>query len=232
MKGASAMASARTVKVGPRAVLAGDGGLLMTAACALVMGLASLLGSVPHAPIVAWTIGMAVAVFAPLLAWRLHRRHADGSATGGALLGYIAGGVLLFILLMLGAIVARIATAVGLFGTADDAGNVVGVIAVVAIVVAYLVVVAWLDVDALRDLSPKRHEHAWLDIVRLVATGAFVAYLVGVIVWATGASDVDDVGLTLLLVAPGAIGAAVVTVADMIVRRDEQRSHGNLISGV
>jgi len=225
------MASARTFKVGPRALLAGDGGLLMAAACAVVMGLALLLGSVPHAPIVVGIIGMAVAVFAPLLAWRLHGRHADGSATGGALLGYITGGALLFLLLMLGAIVARIATAVGLFATADDAGNVVGLIAVVAIVVAYLVVVAWLDVDALRDLSPQRRTHAWLDVARLLATAACVAYLVGVIVWATGASDVDDVGLILLLVAPGAIGAAVVTVADVMVRRDEQGSHAHLISG-
>jgi hypothetical protein len=231
VKGASVIASARTFKLGPRALLAGDGGLLMAAASAVVMGLVSLVGSVPHAPIVAWSIGMAIAVFAPLLAWRLHGRRADGSATGGALLGYITGGVLLFLLLMLGAIVARIVTVVGLFATADDAGKVVGLIAVVAIVVAYLAVVVWLNVDALRDLSPQRREHAWLDVARLVATVAFVAYLVGVIVWAAGPSDVDDVGLILLLVAPGTVGAAVVTVADLMVRHDEQRSHGHLISG-
>jgi hypothetical protein len=226
------MSSARILEMGPRAALAGDGGLLLAAACAIVMGLATLLGSVPHVPVVVVGIGTVVAVFAPLLAWRLHGRHVDGSATVGACLGYITGGVLLFLLLMLGAIVARIVTAVGLFASSDDAGKVVGIVAVVAIMVAYLAAVAWLDVDALRDLSPKRREHARLDVTRLVATVAFVAYLAGVIVWATGASNVEDVGLILLLVAPGTIGAAVVTVADMFMRSSEKRTHGHLISGV
>jgi hypothetical protein len=55
---------------------------------------------------------------------------------------------------------------------------------------------------------------------------------VGVIVWASGASEVDDIGLILLLVAPAAVGAAVVTVADLMVRHDERQSHGHLILGV
>jgi hypothetical protein len=104
----------------------------------------------------------------------LHGRRADGSATCGALLGYLTRALHLFLLLMLGAIAARIATAVGLFATADDAGNAAGLTAVVAIVVACLAVVVWLT-STLRDLSPKRREHAWIDVARLVATVAFVA---------------------------------------------------------
>jgi hypothetical protein len=76
---------------------------------------------------------------------------------------------------MLGAIAVRIATAVGLFATADEAGNAAGLTAVVAIVVAYLAVAVWLEVDALRGLSPKRREHAWPDVARPVATVVFVA---------------------------------------------------------
>ena len=71
---------------------------------------------------------------------------------------------------------------------------------------AYLAVAVWLDVDALRDLSAKRREHAWLDVARLVATVAGVAYLVGATVWATGAPDVDYFGLIVSLVAGGGVG--------------------------
>jgi len=98
--------------------------------------------------------------------------------------------------------------------------------------VAYLAVAVWLDVDALRDLSAKRREHAWLDVARLVATVAGVAYLVGATVWATEHPEFDYIGALLSLGGCGIVGAAVVTVADMDVRHDEQRSHGPLVSGV
>ena len=91
--------------------------------------------------------------------------------------------------------------------------------------------VAWLDVDALRDLSPRRREHAWLDVARLVATVAIVAYLVGVYAWATASPEHDYVGAILSLMGCGIVGAAVVTVADVLVRSRERRSHGHLIPG-
>ena len=63
------------------------------------------------------------------------------------------------------------------------------------VVAAYLVVIVWLDVDALRDLSPQRREHVRLDIVRLLATVVYVAFVVGWIVWARGLTpDIDRVG--------------------------------------
>jgi hypothetical protein len=219
------MASARTSKVGPRALLAGDGGLLMAAACAVLAPLGYLFEGVAI-PL------MVVGLLAPLLAWWLHGRRVDRPATGGAVLGVLAGVVLLFVLVMLTVLVILTLTALGLSATSVDAGKVLGQVQVVVIALAYLALAAWLDADALRDLSPKRREHAGLDVVRLVATVAGVAYLVGVIVWATGHPEFDYIGMILSLGGCGIVGAAVVTVADINVRHDEQRSRGPLVSGV
>jgi hypothetical protein len=226
------MASARTFKVGPRRILAGDGGLVTAGAFVVVLGLGPLLGADSPVSNVALLVGIAAALcLAPLLAWRLHGRHVDGTSTGGALLGYLAGAVLVSVYMLLAVVFEWVFTTVGLYAAEDHPESVVGLIATAAAIVAYLAVAAWLDVDAVRDLSPKRREHAWLDVARLAASVAFVAYLVGVTVRATGDSEFDYVGPTLVLVAAGAVGAAAVTVADRMVRRGEQRSHAHLVSG-
>jgi hypothetical protein len=218
------MVSTRATAVSPRAFLAGDGALLMAGACALLAPLATL-SDVAAFPL------MAVGLLAPLLAWWLHGRPVDMPATGGAVLGYLAGVGLALGLLGLAALVMLTLTAVGLSATSDDAGKVTGLIAIVAIAVAYVAAVAWLDVDALRDLSPKRRQHVWLDIARLVATVAGVVFLVGVIVWATGHPEFDYIGAVLSLGGCGVVGAVVVTIADIVVRRHERRSHGRLVTG-
>jgi len=218
------MASARTFKVGPRAVLAGDGALLMAAACAVLAPLGYLFEGVAI-PL------MVVGLLAPLLAWRLHGRRVDRTATGGAVLGYLAGAGLTLGLVVLTVLVILALTAVGLSATSVDAGRVLGQIQVVVIAVAYLALAAWLDVDALRDLAAQRRAHAGLDVARLVATVAGVAYLVGVVVWATGQPQFDYIGALLSLGGCGVVGAAVVTVADLVARSSERRSHMDLISG-
>jgi hypothetical protein len=209
------MASARTFKLGPRALLAGDGGLLTTAVFAVVLGASLLWAS-------GATIGFAVTALAPLLAWWLHGRRVDGTATLGAILGFIAGGVVVFAALALG-------LPFGMSGTNIPGAVWVGVAVVAA---AYLVAIVRLDVDALRDLSPQRRTHVWLDILRLLATVVYVAFIVGAIVWTRGSPDVDRVRSLADLLAPGALGAAAVMGADLMVRRHERRSHGRLISGV
>ena len=59
------MRAARILHVGPRAGLAGDGALVMVAACAVLAPIAGVLegGALPL---------VAVGLLAPLLAWRLH----------------------------------------------------------------------------------------------------------------------------------------------------------------
>ncbi len=208
------MASARTFQVGPRALLAGDGGLLTAATVGIGVGLYALG--------VGWLspLGMVALLLTPPLAWYLHGRHVDATATLGAVLGGIVGAVVAFLAVNgLGS----------LFGMSQT--NLPGPV-VAVVVAAYLAVAAWLAVDALRDLSPQRRTHVRLDIVRLLATVAYVAFVVGWIVWARGLSpDVDRVQALALLYEPGAMGAAAVTGADLLARRHERRSHGHLVSG-
>ena len=61
---------------------------------------------------------------------------------------------------------------------------------------------------------------------------AGAAYLVGVIDWATGHPQFDYIGMILALGGCGIVGAAVVTVADLMVRDHERRSHGQLVWSV
>ena len=176
---------------------------MTAAALTVVAGVGLLFGTGSHASNVAvMTCMAAAALLGPLLAWRLHGRPLDGTATLGALLGFVIGVVI-----------------------------VVTIIPLFLVAVAFLGAIVWVDAEALRDLSPQRRAHLWLDITRLLATLVQAAYLVGVIVYARGTSDVDGVGFLLLLVAPATVGAAVVTVAGMLVRSSGQRSGGHLISG-
>ncbi len=225
------MAATRTHTTGSRVALAGDGGLLTAAAFAVALGLAVLLGTGDHASNVVGGIGLAAALcLGPLIAWRLHGRRVNGSATGGALLGYLAGGAVVFLMMTLTALLAWVGEAVDLPAPGDDTWRLPGLIVGGGIAVIYLAVIAGSDVNALGDLSAKRRAHVPLDIARLVATAAYVVYLVAVATWASGASDVGVVDFILLLAGPGAVGAAVVTVADLMARHDEQRAHGRLIS--
>ena len=100
VKGASVMATARTFKVGPRALLAGDGGLLMAGACAVLAPLA-FLNEGATIPL------MLVGLLAPMLAWWVHGRLVDGTATLGAVLGVVAGAAIAVALLLLGALVQK-----------------------------------------------------------------------------------------------------------------------------
>jgi len=214
------MATARTSKVGPRALLAGDGGLLAAAAFAIVVGLLTLLvhavdGSGPWGVLV-----VAVLLLAPLLAWWLHGHHVDVTATLGAILGFIGGAIVAFLA------VAGIGSLLGM-----SQGH-LSWAAVAAVVAASLAVAVWLDIDALRDLSPHLRTHVRLDVLRLLATVAYVAFVVGWIVWARGLTpEQDRVKALTLLYEPGAIGAAVVMGADLLVRSRERRSHRHLVSG-
>jgi hypothetical protein len=218
------MASARTFKVGPRALLAGDGGLLTAGLVGFIMGLASLDAGLPA------VFGLAVVLLGPLLAWLLRGRVVDGTATLGAVLGFIAGTVVVIAVLTALGLVTGVLGLEGTFGLSQD-NLPVALVALVA--VPYLAVAGLLDVDALRDLSRRRREHVWLDICRLLATVAYVALIVGVIVWTTGSPSplTDRVPVFFSLVGPGALGAAAATGADLLVRRHERRSRGHLVSG-
>jgi hypothetical protein len=214
---ASVMASARTFKAAPRTALAGDGGLLTAGAVGILLGLNAIGVPMPA------FVGVAALLLAPLLAWYLHGRRVDGMATLGAVLGFIAGIVAVFAALGVGALF-------GMSNTHIPAAVWVGLGIVGAV---FLVAIVWLDVDALRDLSSRRREHVWLDILRLLATVSYFAFVAGWTVWAAGSltPEVDRVPLLVVPIGPCVLGAAAGGIAELVVRRHEQRSRGHLASG-
>ena len=175
----------RRLRVGPRTILAGDGGLLTAGALAAAAGLVVALGSVLHAPTVGvGVLGLAVVVCAPLAAWHLHGRRVDGSSTAGAVLGDIAGFASLWVVLPVGGLLGHAAAGVvSLAGGSMSWGQGAGAVGIVAAAL-FLAAAVWLDVGAARDLARAR-DHVWLDVARLAATAAYAAYVVGVIVLVT-----------------------------------------------
>ena len=219
------MKVSRLLNVGPRAGLAGDGALIMAAACAVLAPLSSLAEGATF-PL------MAVGLLAPLLAWRLHRRAVDGPATIGAVFSYLAGVMCALALLMVLAVLGLLLSLLGMPSITDGSGS-GGPIYAGVVAAALLVLALWLDVDALRDLLAKQ-EHVWLDVTRIVATVAVVAYSFGAFVYAAAHPEFDYIGAILSIGGCGVVGAVVVAVADLWVRRHQHQADGSgrLLSGV
>lgn len=208
-----------------RAVLAADAGLLTAAAAGLALepgalqpGAFGLLGSA-----LLW-IGAGAIIFGPLLVWTLHGRHVAGPSTAGAAGGFVLATLVVFAALF----VLKLA-----FGSADPGMPSATVVAAAVVVGAYLAAAAWLDTQAVRDLWRGRR-HVLLDVLRLLATAAYVAVVAVVAAWMLGATDPawpDRVPILLGLVAPGALGAAAAAVADLVAADVERRSHAPLSPG-
>ena len=230
------MRAARKPRVGPRTILAGDGGLLTVGALASAAGLAVALRSVLHVPTVGvGVLGLAVVVGAPLAAWHLHGRRVDGTSTAGAVLGDIAGFASLWVVLPVGGLLGHaVADVVSLAGGSMSWGQGAGAVGIAAAAL-FLAAAVWLDVRAARDLLGAR-EHVWLNVARLAATAAFAAYVIGVIVLVTLKpglpQDQRNAGMEtiLFLLMPVVFGAAAVTGADLMVRHDHKGPRGRLIS--
>ncbi len=224
------MASARMFTLGPRALLAGDAGLLTAAAASFVLEPSALGDSRPvFLGFIALPFQLALVglLLLPLLAWWLHGRRVDGGATVGAILGFVVGGLVVFGVMALGVAVRAV------FGLSGTGVPLVVVVATAVLVAAYLIAMALLDLDALRDLATGRRSHVPLDVLRLLATVAYVVVVAAVLVWALGspAPETDRVPILVFLWGPGAMGVAAVAVADLMVRRHERRTDAHLIAG-
>ena len=232
------MSAKRKLGLGPGTLLVCDGALLTAGAAAVAAGLVMALDSVPHAPVVAAGIlGLVVAAGAPYAAWRLHARDVDGSSTAGAFLGDLAGFASLWVILPVTGLLGHgLADVVSIAGGSMSWGQGAGVIGVV-LAALLLAVAVWLDVAAARDLMHGRR-HVWLDVARLAATVAYAGYVAGVIVLVTlkpgPPQDQGNAGMVtvMLLVMPAVFGAAAVTGAALMVRREHKQQRDRLISGV
>ena len=202
-----------------RLELAGDGGLFTAAAFAALtsvgFGLMLLDGGSAGGftggalAFLEWLLTVAGFVVGPYLAWRLHARRIDKFAFGGAVTGWVVASAIV------GGCVMLVA---GLSSLLDMVlpGEFTGPLVMLAIVAgAFLVVVIWLLASAVRDLAGAR-EHTVLDIWRLVATLAIIAFAVGVALYQRAKPEVDVAEAAIFMLVGGIFGGVGIFVADII----------------
>lgn len=200
-------------------VLAADGCLISAGAFGLMMGSAFGLDWLGVAPLsepggsgidlllstFSWLLQIGGMFVGPVLVWLLYRRRFDKGAVLGALVGFGLGGAAIFPVAMLGAALDWL---VGLVTDVEYAG-LIGYLGL--IVAAFVALLVWLDIRAVRDLSSAR-ENVPLAISRFVATLAVIGFAWGVTV-AVVAGEGPDAGVFML--AAGLGGAIVVTMAEL-----------------
>lgn len=223
-----------------RLALAGDACLLTAAAFSLLTAIAGALvltgvappiGSAPPTAvgvilsILLLVLSFGGEVVGPVAAWLLHGRRISGVAVLGAVLGFIAGGIAVQGVVVVAMLSGQLTKLV--MGT-----ELVGPGAVLAIVVAaFVALVVWLDIDAVRDLSPARSLHRRLDIVRIAST-VVVVLLMGAIIGVSIANPKTEIGEAAIFALAGGIFAAVLTsVAAAMVDFADKRRAGDVDTG-
>ena len=217
--------------------LAGDGCLITAGTFALMMGAAFVLEWLGVVPLgeprgsgislvlsfLSWLLQVGSFVVGPLLAWRLHGRRFGKADVPGLIVGFPVGGALVMPLAILGPLIDWF---VGLFSPAKYAGA-IGYLAFV--VFAFLAVLVLVDVDALRDLSMTRRSHLPLDVGRLMATVAVVAFAsVGAAKMIAGEGALEA---SVFLLLAAIQGASVVVVADVVAGLIAKRAHTREATG-
>lgn len=219
-----------TTKPGSRVELAGDAGLITAGTFGLFTGLSlaifslgglTPLGTPPKTPLemslmaAVAILSLAGTVVGPALTWVLHGRRIDRTAVLSAMAGYFVGGIVGGITFML--LVAVASLAAKPFTSWEFAGPVA---AAAIVAVAMLAFVVWLDVGAVRDLSPSRREHVRLDVARLVSTTVIVVFA-AVVALAMRSDPENEAGAFIL--AAGVFAGAGMAVTDWIVKHLERR---------
>lgn len=196
-----------------RRTLVADALLLTTAVAGSVLALVTLLSEVVgdagwYSPVSSALLFAAVLV-CPFVVWRLHRHRAGLRSLAGAAMGFVLGGMVLWLLLMVVAAAAFVGSEVS--GGALSQG----VVAFVVIGAVLSALVAWLVTDAVRDLSRSRR-HVGLDVARLAALALVVVTAVGALWWAWAHPGEEPAELLAFGLAAGVVGACTALGADLM----------------
>jgi hypothetical protein len=200
------------------ALLIGDGYMFTAAAFAvalgLVVGLFALMGSPGSSTFFALTnavVMFAGGVFGIVVTWLLH----DHRITWVAVAGGIAGSAAISVVIPLVAATSfLIGLPLGLFTTWEFAGPVALLVILCAGSVA---LIAWLLVDATRDLARSRREHVRLDLAR-IAAGAVLVILAAVTAIETARLGGETGEAVIFAMAAGAAGALAMAGAAVATR--------------
>ena len=199
-----------------------DGSLVTAGAFALMMGAAfglhalgvAPLGEPPTAPIgyalevTSWLLQVGGFIVGPAVVWVLYARRLEKWSIISLIIGYLFGGVFVIPVVMAGALLDWLVT---LVSSVEFIGAITHL---VVLVLAFVAVIVWLDVDAIKDLNPHERTHATLSVVRLVSTAASVVFA-GVVIALMFAGEDAVEALAFLLMA-AVQGAGVIAVADVV----------------
>lgn len=207
------MAASNRVLPPERRALVSDALLLTTAVAgsglALVTLLSEVLGDTGWYSPVSSALEVAAVLVCPLVVWRLYRHRATLRSVGGAAVGFLGGGIVLWLLLM----VVAASAFVGSWLTGQALSE--GVVAFVVIAASLCALAAWLVVDGVRDLT-RAHRHVGLDLERVVAVAVIVLTTAGALWWAWANPGEEPAELLAFALAAGVIGASVAFGADLL----------------
>jgi hypothetical protein len=198
-----------------RRALVADALLVATAVGGAALGLLTLWSEL--APESGWYEPVSLALMAvvvlvcPWVAWRLHGRRTTRSAVPGIVIGALFAGLVVLATAWLVAVVA----AVGSWLTGGAVSQ--GLVALVVTTAAVVLLVAWLDTDAVRDLARARH-HVGLDVERLLATVVALATAAGTLWWASSRLGEEPAELLEFSLVFGVAAATVALGADLFAR--------------
>lgn len=240
------MARAGTLEPRPRLTLVGDAALLTAGVWAASTGVVAAVvpfvapGTYDWTDASMWAL-VAGLVAGPLSAWLLHGRRMSWPATGGVMLGYVAGvGAMAALFLLFGAM-AEAGRSAGWFPLrGQQAEEAVGLVLLSVGLAAFLVAAVWLDMGAASDMAAHPHARLRLDIARVAASAAFVVYCVVLLIQAFSEKGVNigPVGeppvkgpqtmLPLLYLLFAALwGVIAVACADLLARLAGRRAAGH-----
>lgn len=205
---------ARTSLLPPgRRALVGDALLLTTAVAGSSLALVTLLSEVVddsdwYSP-VSSVLLLAAVLGCPFVVWRLYRHRPGLRSLGGAAVGFLAGGIVLWLVMMAVAASAFVVSWLSRRAVSE------GAVALVLVAAALVALVAWLVADAWHDLS-RAHRHVGLDLERLGALAVVVLTAVGALWWAWVHPGEEPAELLAFGLAAGVIGASTAFGADLL----------------
>ncbi len=234
------MADAHSSGASPRLTLFADAALFTAGAWAVTMGVVAAVvfiagGAWDWMDASMWCL-LAGLIAGPLSAWLLHGRRMSWAATG-VVIGYLVGVAVMTVVFMLFGAVTDAGRSAGLFPVqGQQAEETLGLVLLIEFLAAFLVVSAWLDVGAARDLTAHPRARLRLDLARVVSSVAFVVYCVMLLIQAFSEQGVavmpNEARITgpqsmlpLLVLLFAAIWGVIATAgADLLARRAERRA--------
>ncbi|MHB9002580.1 MAG: hypothetical protein ACYC6C_00760 [Coriobacteriia bacterium] len=209
-----------------RGELAADGLLFTAGAFAALAGIAFLIewsipGSLetegPLAGFVIWILTVAGFVVGPVLAWRLHRRPLGKKGITSLVIGMFAGNSVMYVTAI---VVALFSFLLGLILPGEFTGPII-MLAIVAL--GMTAVVLWSVVDAVRDLVAAR-DHPALDVWRLAALLAIIAFVVGSVLHQIAVPAEGIIEADVFMIAGGIAGGAALLAADLVAKLMNRRA--------